>query len=253
MNRIGSLSYHYEMQGELIDLSEYDIEPYGYDMVIKNQNRSFVVNGDDPQFILSSTQGTLGKMLGGIELTFDSEWIEQTPLPIQIFYAKSGEDYTEKHSVKSALQMGEKMLRLPIPEGEYRTLRFDIDGNFGLDKIQGCTEKMKAKAYVSSSTIQTCIWYFPAITSNARIPRWKKRIWRCSIKRWLSKETPVFDGNSIIIMKRFRGRKSTTEWNPSMKTKSISYLRESRGDNKFVSVRHPQTCKYKSREEMRVK
>ena len=70
-----SLSYHYEMQGEAIDLSEYDIEPYGYDMVIKNQNRSFVVNGDDPQFILSSTQGTLGTMLGGIELTFDSEWI----------------------------------------------------------------------------------------------------------------------------------------------------------------------------------
>ena len=30
-----SLSYHYEMQGEAIDLSEYDIEPYGYDMVIK--------------------------------------------------------------------------------------------------------------------------------------------------------------------------------------------------------------------------
>ena len=173
-----SLSYHYEMQGEVIDLSEYDIEPYGYDMVIKNQNRNFVVNGDDPQFILSSTQGTLGTMLGGIELTFDSEWIEQTPLPIQIFYAKSGEDYTEKHSVKSALQMGEKMLRLPIPEGEYRTLRFDIDGNFGLDKIQGCTEKMKAKAYVSSSTIQTCIWYFPAIIVGFSLIFWAHSVRR---------------------------------------------------------------------------
>lgn len=166
-----NLSYKYELQGNVVDLSGFYAEAYGYEVVYDGGEKSFAVTGDDPQFILLSDQGTFGS-IGGVELSFDGAWTGDNPLLVQVFYAKAGENYTERHSVKSELKAGESVLLLPIPKGEYQTLRFDIDGDFQLDKIQGCTEQMKATAYVSQETIYTCMWYFPAIIIGGCLIFW---------------------------------------------------------------------------------
>lgn len=168
-----SLSYEYELSGAVIELSHFYTEAYGYDVTKAQEGtgKSFTVTGDDPQFILSCAQGTFDS-IGGIALFFDSEWAGEMPLPVQVFYAKAGESYAEKHSVKGELRAGENVVLLPVPKGEYQTLRFDIDGDFRLEKIQGCTEQMKATAYVSQETIHTCMWYFPAIMIGACLIFW---------------------------------------------------------------------------------
>lgn len=169
-----NLSYHYEMQGDVTDLSDYYTDVHGYDVVSAGggHGMGFTVTGDDPQFILSSAQGVLGGRMGGIRLLFDRERAGAGPLPVQVFYAKQGEAFAEKHSVKSALKPGEKVLLLPVPEGEYQALRFDIDGDFRLEKIESCAGKMKASAYVSQDTVNSCLWYFPAVIIGCCLIFW---------------------------------------------------------------------------------
>ncbi|MBO5144167.1 MAG: acyltransferase [Lachnospiraceae bacterium] len=168
-----SLSYEYELSGAVTDLSAFYTEAYGYDVANTQEGASgsFTVTGDDPQFILSCPQGTFGS-IGGIAIFLDSAWEGDATLPVQVFYAKEGESYAEKHSVKGELKAGEDAVLLPIPKGEYQSLRFDIDGDFQLEKIQGCSEQMKATAYVSQETIHTCMWYFPAIIIGCCLIFW---------------------------------------------------------------------------------
>jgi len=177
-----NLSYRYEMRGDVTNLSYFDMQVYGYDVVSADgdSSKSFVVTGEDPQMILTLTPENGikydRKPIGGIELKFGEAWTGKDPLPVQVFYAGVNENIIEKHSVKSALKTGEKSLLIPIPAGQYQTVRFDIDGNFKLVGIQSCTEPMVAQAYVSRETIDTCIWYFPAIIVGFFLIFWAHRI-----------------------------------------------------------------------------
>lgn len=165
-----SLSWHYEMQGEVADLSGLPVKSSGYEVVQAGGKtvRSFTVTGEDPQFLLEIPQ----KGIGGIELTFGEIWMAQEPLPVQVFYAKEGETFSEKHSVKGALKAGQKTLLLPVPLGQYGLLRFDIDGDFGLAAIRSCAAPMAAQAYVSGETLERCLWYFPAVIIGFSLIYW---------------------------------------------------------------------------------
>lgn len=181
-----SLSYHYELCGDVTELLYFDMEVSGYDVALSDGifGNHFVVTGEDPQLILTLVPENMeqngikydGKDIGGIELEFDEAWTGEEPLPVQVFYAMAGEDFSEKHSVKSALETGEKSLLIPIPVGQYQTFRFDIDGDFKLAGIQSGTEPTAAQAYVSHKTVNTCLWYFPAIIVGFSLIFWAHRV-----------------------------------------------------------------------------
>ncbi|MDE6364223.1 MAG: acyltransferase, partial [Lachnospiraceae bacterium] len=165
-----SLSWRYEMRGEVADLSGLPMESSGYEVVFAGggPGKSFTVTGEDPQFILTVPN----IQIGGIELVLDNPWQAQEPLPVQVFYAKPGEAFSEKHSVKNALRAGEVSAMLPVPLGQYQTLRFDIDGDFALAAVRSCSAPMAAQAYVSGETAQKCLWYFPAVVIGFSLIYW---------------------------------------------------------------------------------
>lgn len=160
-----NLSYHYEMRGDVTELSYSNMEVVGYDTVSVDGSggKNFTVAGDDPGFTLTLTTEYAAKNIGGIELRFEEPWTGEEALPVQVFYAEAGALFSERHSVKSGLKAGEKSLLLPIPARQYETIRFDIDGDFILEGIFSCNEPMAAHAYVSQDTVDICIWYFPVI------------------------------------------------------------------------------------------
>lgn len=171
-----NLSYRYEAQGDTADLSVCEMEVYGYQVVSAIEaggkdfsvtGKDFIVNGDDPQVVLTLPAQAV---IGGVTLEF--EHYDEALLPVQVFYAKDGEGYTERHSVKGVLKAGAVSLQLPIPQGAYRTLRFDIDGNFRLASVTGCSGEMLAHAYVSGETVKHCMWYFPAIIIGFSLIFW---------------------------------------------------------------------------------
>ncbi len=169
-----NLAYHYEMQGDVTELSYSDMEVVGYNVVSTDDgaSKSYTVIGDDPRFTLTLTPEYAAQNIGGIQLQFEEVWTGAEPLPVQVFYAKTDELFSERHSVKSVLKTGEKTLLIPIPAKQYQTIRFDIDGDFRLTEIYSCTEPMKAHAYVSQDTIDVCTWYFPAIVIGFSLIFW---------------------------------------------------------------------------------
>lgn len=168
-----SLSWHYEMQGAVTDLSGIPMTSSGYEVVSAGggPGKRFKVTGEDPQFLLEIQKNGM-VLVGGIQLIFGEVWQAQEPLAVQVFYAAQGEEFSEKHSVKGALKAGEKAVLLPVPPGQYETLRFDIDGDFELTAIQSCAEPMAAQAYVSQDTVQRCLWYFPAVIIGFSLIYW---------------------------------------------------------------------------------
>ncbi|MDE7321538.1 MAG: acyltransferase [Lachnospiraceae bacterium] len=163
-----NLAYLYELQGSLVDLSVCEMEVSGYEVTAPPESdgmnftavgKDFHVTGEDPQLMLTLPAET---PIGGIAIDFET--FGDNLLPVQVFYAKDWESYAEKNSVKGELKAGETRLLLPIPQGAYCALRLDIDGDFRLAGITGCSDPMKVTAYVSGETLNTCLWFFPAVT-----------------------------------------------------------------------------------------
>ena len=151
-----NLDYSYEMQGEAENIldSAY-VGATGYDVA----GHVFTVNGEDPQFYLAG----MSQQIGGIELVLANPSAEIQPIPVQVFYAKEGENYSEKHSIKTSIQQGNTTCQLPIPLAQYTNLRFDIDGNFTLSEIRAYTAETKITPVISNKTIKNCMMYFPAV------------------------------------------------------------------------------------------
>lgn len=54
-------------------------------------------------------------------------------IPVQIFYAKQGENnFTEENSIKATLYTGERVLSPELPKGTYDKIRIDIGERAGL-------------------------------------------------------------------------------------------------------------------------
>lgn len=158
-----NLDYSYHMQGECVNILENAYAgAAGYDVAedrYETGTHTFTVNADDPQFYLSGMQ----QPIGGIEFVFAKPFPQDTSVPVQVFYAKAGENYSEKHSVKGWLEQGRTSCLLPIPLGEYNQLRIDIDGDFTVSEILAYTEETKVTPIVSAQTRKNCLMYFPAV------------------------------------------------------------------------------------------
>lgn len=159
-----NLSYEYETAGESVDVfGECYDGASGYGVTAINGGKYFEVTDSDPQLYLdlSKKQG-LGQ-IGGMELVLTRVADANQEMPVQVFYAKQGERFSERHSVSTVLpSLGERVL-IPLPLGTYEQLRLDIDGAFELYEINVCTEKMLERPYVSDITISRCLWLFPAV------------------------------------------------------------------------------------------
>lgn len=151
-----NLDYSYDMQGEAENILDSAYAgTTGYDVT----GYIFTVNGEDPQFFLTG----MSQPIGGIELVLEHPSAETQPIPVQVFFAKEGENYSEKHSVKTSIQQGSTTCQLPIPLAQYTNLRFDIDGNFMLSEIRAYTAETKITPVISNKTIKNCLMYFPAV------------------------------------------------------------------------------------------
>lgn len=107
-----SLSYHYELQGNLSDLSGCQMEFSGYEVTASPVSdgmdftavgKDFHVTGEDPQLILTLPAGM---QLGGVALAFET--FAENPLPVQVFYAKEWEGYAEKTLSKGISKQGKR-------------------------------------------------------------------------------------------------------------------------------------------------
>lgn len=167
-----NLDYSYEMRGEASDILESAYaEAVGYD-VVEGQyeigTHTFTVTGEDPQFYLTGLQ----QKIGGLEIALAKPFPEKTPIAVQVFFAKEGESYSEKHSVKGTIEQGRTSCTLPIPLGEYSTLRIDIDGDFTVSEIRAYSEDTKITPVVSNRTVKNCMMYFPAVTIGFGLIFW---------------------------------------------------------------------------------
>lgn len=159
-----NLSYEYEPMGERIEvLEESYISASGYDVTYADGGRRFKMNADDPQiyFDLSKKDG-LGQ-IGGLEIEMVNIESDDYEIPIQVFYAKSGDSFSERNSVSMIFSANDKEMLIPIPPGIYEKLRIDIDGTFELHGVNVYTEKMLEKPYISDITKKRCMWLFPVV------------------------------------------------------------------------------------------
>lgn len=154
-----ALDRRYALRGDVVDLYGYYMAASGYDTARERDVTRFAMTGEDPQFILSGMR----EPVGGIRITFGEAWTGAEPLPVQVFYAEAGGSYEERRSVKSELKAGERELLIPVPLSTYETLRFDINGDFSIEGIDGCTDAMEASVYVSPDTVKKCAWQFPLV------------------------------------------------------------------------------------------
>ena len=162
-----NLDYLYQMQGDTISVKEYVQAGSGYDIQrIGNSEITFKVTGDDPKFFLNG----IGQQAGGIELVFAKSGAED--IPVQVFYADSPDKIKEKNSFKTSIKLGETSCIVPVPIGNYNTIRLDIDGDFALSDINICTEEMKITPYLSDDTIRNCAIYFPVVIISILLIFW---------------------------------------------------------------------------------
>ena len=162
-----NLDYSYTQQGEEISIFEKCYAgSQGYTVSEAGGAERFEADGDDPQLYLAlgNTPALNGKSIGGVKLALDNAAPATQPeLPIQLFYAKENEDYSEKNSVKTKLRQGKSSVIIPVPLDGYDMFRIDIDGSFTISEISVSTGKTISTPYASNETINRCLWYFPAI------------------------------------------------------------------------------------------
>ncbi len=158
-----NLEYSYQMRGEAQPiLGEYYSGTLGYEVVqgqYEEGTYTFTMTAGDPQLYLSVMQ----QAIGGIEFRLTKPFPQNTPIDVQVFYAKTGESYSEKRSVKGTIEQGRTSCVLPIPLAQYEHLRIDIDGSFTVSEIYTYNDETKITPIVSAKTIKNCMMYFPAV------------------------------------------------------------------------------------------
>lgn len=148
-----NLSYEYTMAGDAISvLDEHYGGADGYvSEDIEGGGKKFEAVSGDPQFFLKFNEG---QRAGGIELVFD-ECAAETP--IQVFYSKTADIYSEKCSFKTVMPDDDTSVSMPMRLGTYTDIRIDIDGDFSLKEIKIYQKRAKTSIYISNDDKDTCI------------------------------------------------------------------------------------------------
>lgn len=157
-----NIDYQYTLQGVETTLGR---EAYAGVSNYEVEGNLYRVNGEDPQLYLK-----FQKNVGGMNLYCYSNTGED--LPVQVFYAKAGENYTEKHSVKTMVKAGRTFCTIPIPLGEYDSFRLDIDGDFLLDRILVYEGETKVMPVISTDTVRSCLLYCPVALAAILLIFW---------------------------------------------------------------------------------
>lgn len=91
--------------------------------------REFVPEREDPQLYFA----TENLQIGAIDVEFSEPLSNDTE--IQVYYAETGQDLIEDHSVKTIIEAGKRHAIFKIPKNQYSQIRVDIDGSFSLQDI----------------------------------------------------------------------------------------------------------------------
>lgn len=181
-----NLSYEYALAGEtaaIWDTCYVGAAGYAVTDTAGGNGSYFEVTDNDPQFYLDLSKEQGLSQIGGIELVMTKVSDANHEIPIQVFYKKEKDDgFTERRSVKTVLMPWADRVLIPLPKGTYEQLRFDVDGSFELYEINVCTEKMIAKPYVSSVTINRCLLYFPVVLIGFPLIFWAHSVRKSSWK-----------------------------------------------------------------------
>lgn len=150
-----NLEYKYEPQGDAVRIENPTPQQTVH---YEAQGNTWHVTGEDPQMIFAGG----GYSIGAVLLELSEPVSAADGLPVQIFYAKDNENYTERHSYKTLLKQGESACMLPVSQGEYALFRLDIDGDFSLAAITFYTQEPIVTPVISEETLSACLLYFPA-------------------------------------------------------------------------------------------
>ncbi len=162
-----NISYEYIMLDEPASiLSHFSGEISNYEVTEESDGYYFTMTDTDPRFILAGITPPRG-----VELCFDRTKMGPEELPVQVFYTRFGEDYSERRSSKTILETDQSSCILPVPSAEYDMLRIDIDGNFYLTDIKACY-KLLERPYISDQTTKACLLYFPVIILGFSLVFW---------------------------------------------------------------------------------
>lgn len=161
-----NLDYQYTFQGlettigedSYVGISNYEVG-----------DNAYRVTGEDPQLYLKS-EGTVG----GMRILCRANSGED--LPVQVFYAKAGENYTEKHSYQTVIESGRTFCCIPIPLGEYDSFRLDIDGDFTLNEITVYAGETKVSPVISAGTLHQCLIYCPVALLAILLVFWAHKV-----------------------------------------------------------------------------
>lgn len=182
-----NLSYEYQLSGETVNVfGECYVNAIDYEIANQTDDGNgmyFEKKGDDPQIYLDLSEKQDLVQIGGLELVLTKMNDANHETDVQLFYKKAGEDFSERHSVKTKLApWGERVL-IPLPLDSYEQLRIDIDGSFVLHEVNVCSEKMIDNPYISDTTVNRCLWYFPAVLIGFSLVFWAHGIRK---SRWKS-------------------------------------------------------------------
>lgn len=95
----------------------------------KINGREFAPEREDPQLYFA----TENLQIGAIDVEFSEPLSDDTW--IQVYYAETGQDLAENHSVKTMIEAGKDYAIFKLPKKQYSQIRIDIDGSFSLQDV----------------------------------------------------------------------------------------------------------------------
>ena len=118
-------------------------------------------NDVDPQLNFSG----VNEDVKTVYIKFGSRIIKDTP--VQIYYAEKDMDFTPDNSRRTTVTFPSKSLIMEIPEGDYASLRIDIDGDFALEDVIVSSSRAKTVTHFDGSFNVLHVLIFFAVISIA--------------------------------------------------------------------------------------
>lgn len=116
-------------------------------------------NDVDPQLNFSG----VNEDVKTVYIKFGSHIIKDTP--VQIYYAEKDMDFTPDNSKHTTVSFPSKSLIMEIPEGDYASLRIDIDGDFALEDVIVSSSSAKTVTHFDGSfNVLHVLIFFAAIS-----------------------------------------------------------------------------------------
>lgn len=95
----------------------------------KRKKDAFVQDGDDPQFVFKGDISKVNRVKVYLRKS------EYNDMYIKVFYRKKGEDFSEINTSDGHLWAYHTDTEVKINEGNYESIRIDLDGSFELDHV----------------------------------------------------------------------------------------------------------------------